>query len=82
MCEKNKTAHLEEIAKKHGMSVKDFQEKIGLKINPDGSHSFNDHTMEMLSKEYSDEELTELAKQHNLTLAEMKEHIEIIKNHH
>ena len=82
MCEKDKMTHFEGMAKKHGMTVEEFKAKSGLKFNEDGSHSMKGHTMEMLSKEYSEQELKELAEQHKMSVDDMKKHIDIMKQHH
>ena len=82
MCKNDKSKHLEEVAKQHGMTVEKFKEKSGLKFNEDGSHSMEGHGKEMLMKDYSEEEMKKLAEQHKMSVDDMKKHLDIMKQHH
>lgn len=82
MRENDKSKHLEEVAKQHGMTVEEFKAKSCLKFNENGSHSMEGHTKEMFSKEYSAQEIKELAVQHKMSVEDMQKHIDIMKQHH
>jgi hypothetical protein len=77
-----KNTDIEKMAKDHGMTVDEFKEKSGLKFAEDGSHSTEGHTAEMFSKDYSEDELKELAKQHDMSVEDLKKHIDAMKQHH
>jgi predicted DNA-binding ribbon-helix-helix protein len=75
---KHSQKEMEEIAAAHNMTVAELQAHMAEHENM----AFGETHKVLLKKDFTDEELAIMAKDHNMTLEQMKSHIEMAKQHH